>query len=144
MNHKYNKITPSMKWSKKLGLLLLHLPTSGTRIRLQARRQGKETEREIVAGSQLGGSVPSITHSFSQMPIRQSPIGEKIVGEVCTLTHTRYTNIQQAVNYTKYAHRTSELSVCAKSATGLLILQLTKFTGNGQSLVSNSQHFHFF
>lgn len=53
-----------MKWSKKLGLLLLHLPTSGTRIRLQARRQRKETEREIVAGSQLEGSVPSITHSF--------------------------------------------------------------------------------
>lgn len=53
-----------MKWSKKLGLLLLHLPTSGTRIRLQARRQSKETEREIVAGSQLEGSVPPITHSF--------------------------------------------------------------------------------
>lgn len=53
-----------MKWSKKLGLLLLHLPTSGTRIRLQARRQGKETGREIVAGSQLEGSMPPITHSF--------------------------------------------------------------------------------
>lgn len=82
-----------MKWSKKLGLLLLHLPTSGTRIRLQARRQRKETEREIVAGSQLEGSVPSLTHPFPKC--RYVKVRQKIQSgrSLHTYRYTRYTNI---------------------------------------------------
>lgn len=111
-----------MKWSKKLGLLLLHLPTSGTRIGLQARRQCKETEREIVAGSQLEGSIPSLTQTLFPNADTSKHDEKNTAGEVCTCTYTRHTNTRKAVNYTKYAQMTSELSVCAKSATGLLIL----------------------
>lgn len=111
-----------MKLSKKLGLLLLHLPTSGTGIRLQARRQGKATGREIVAGSEGEGSVPSITHSFPKcryINARQ----KKQLWEKSAHVQTQGTQTSDRItirlNYTKYAQMTS---VCAKSATGLLIL----------------------
>lgn len=44
---------------------------------------------------------------------------------------------RKAVNYTKYAWTTSEPSLCAKSATGLLILLTNKF--KGKHFISNSQ-----